>query len=158
MKELSEPVGGDVASSLETSLESHDPGAAARAGERVLALQGGHELALVRAGEQDVLRIRDSGGQIVLTVEVTDRGPVLRFEGASLAIEARGDLSICADTLRLSGRSGLALESQGDVHLDTRGDLHATARVHNIHAALGNVNIRANDDVRLNGERVIVNC
>ena len=126
--------------------------------EQVLALQGGHQLALVRAREQDLLHIRDSGGQTVLTVEVTDRGPVLRFEGASLAIEARGDLSISAETLRLCGRSELALESQGDVRLDTPGDLHATARIHNIRASLGNVNIGANDDVRLNGERVLVNC
>ena len=149
---LSEPVCGDVTGSL------HGPKAVAGAEEQVVTLQGGHELALVRAREQDILRIRDSGGRIVLSVEVTDRGPVLRFEGASLAIEARGDLSICADTLRLSGRSGLAIESQGDVRLDTSGDLHATARVHNIRASLGNVNIGANDDVRLNGERVMVNC
>lgn len=126
--------------------------------EQMLALQGGHELSLVRAREQDVLRIRSASGQTVLTIEVTERGPVLRFEGASLAIEARGDLSISAETLRLAGRSGLELQSQGDIRVDTTGDLHATARVHNIRASLGNVNIGANDDVRLNGERVIVNC
>ena len=139
-------------------MKSPDPTTAASAEEQVLPLQGGHEVALVRAREHDVLRIRDSAGQTVLTVEVTDHGPVLRFEGASLAIEARGDLSISADTLRLSGRSGLAIESQGDVRLSTTGDVHATARVHNIRASLGNVNIGANDDVRLNGERVMVNC
>ena len=126
--------------------------------DRVLALTGGHELALSRAGEQDVLQIRGTGGQVILTIEVTSRGPVLRFEGASLTLEAAGDLSICADTLRLSGRSGLALESQGDVRLETPGDLHLVARVQNIRASLGNVNIGANDDVRLNGERVMVNC
>jgi hypothetical protein len=125
---------------------------------RTLPLQGGHELSLVRATEQDVLCIRSSSGQTVLVIEVTERGPVLRFEGASLAIEARGELSISAETLRLAGRSGLEVQSQGDIRLDTPGDLHATARVHNIRASLGNVNIGANDDVRLNGERVMVNC
>lgn len=148
----SEPVSGDV------TLQAGDSDTEAIGSGHGVPLQGGHELALVRAREQDVLRIRDSAGQIVLTVEVTERGPVLRFEGASLAIEARGDLSISADTLRLTGRSGLAIESQGDVRLTTPGDLHATARVHNIRASLGNVNIGANDDVRLNGERVMVNC
>ena len=126
--------------------------------ERVLALTGGHELALSRSSERDVLQIRGTGGQVVLTIEVTPSGPILRFEGASLTLEARGDLSICADTLHLSGRSGLAIESQGDVYLETSRDLHATARVQNIRASLGNVNIGANDDVRLNGERVMVNC
>jgi len=36
--------------------------------------------------------------------------------------------------------------------------MHSLARVQNIKADLGNVNVTANDDVSINGERVRVNC
>jgi hypothetical protein len=36
--------------------------------------------------------------------------------------------------------------------------LDSQARIQNITAVLGNVNVKANDDVRMNGERVRMNC
>jgi hypothetical protein len=38
------------------------------------------------------------------------------------------------------------------------GDLKTEARIQEIRARLGNVNVSANDDVRIDGERVMVNC
>jgi hypothetical protein len=42
--------------------------------------------------------------------------------------------------------------------LQASGDLHSEARIQNVTATLGDVNVRANDDVKLSGERVRVNC
>ena len=48
--------------------------------------------------------------------------------------------------------------SPANASLVVAGDLETYARVQHHTATLGNVNIRANDDVRLNGERVRMNC
>ena len=123
-----------------------------------LDLVGGQQLVLERSKTEDVLRVVSVDGRVTLSIHVTDKGPVLRFEGAALAIQTSGELAIEAQQLHLHGRAGLTLTAGGDVVVATPGDLHSHARIQNITADRGNVNVRANDDVKLNGERVMVNC
>jgi hypothetical protein len=112
----------------------------------------------------DVLRIRAHDGQCVLTVRITDEGPVLSFSGASLELDARR-LDIACDDLRVRVGGGAALSVGGD--LDTRVAGRAT---HRIDGALrteaqsmalavhpGGITVEANDDVALKGERVLLN-
>ena len=98
------------------------------------------------------------GGAVTLSVLLTEAGPVLRFEGASLVLQASGSLAIDAEHLHLRGRAGMTLETAGDLALQAKGDLNSAARIQNITATLGDVNVQANDDVKLVGERVRVNC
>lgn len=123
-----------------------------------LALSGEQRVVVTRKAEGDVVNFLSARGEVVLSVQMTERGPVLRFEGASLVLQAAGELAIEAESLRLHGRGGVALTTDGDLALKAAGDLNSEARIQNVTAALGNVNVRANDDVRLNGERVMVNC
>ncbi|MBI5590677.1 MAG: hypothetical protein HY881_09360 [Deltaproteobacteria bacterium] len=122
-------------------------------------LTGRQQLVLRHEQSQDVLQFFNAKGAVVLTVHVTENGPVLRFDGdGALTIQTTGALSIEAEHLSLHGRSGVSVTSDGDMHLRTSGDLHTHGRIQNISASLGNVNVKANDDVRLDGERVLVNC
>ena len=123
-----------------------------------LTLSGGQRLLIQRNGVEELLHIVSAHGGITLTIQMTEDGPVLRFEGANIKLEATGELAVEADRLALCGRSGVSVTSRGDVNIQTPGDLHSAARRQNITATRGNVNLRANDDVKLNGERVMVNC
>ena len=125
---------------------------------QTLELRGRRRLVVHRQDHSDVLHLLGSEGETSLTIEVTERGTILRFSGAAVTIEAAGSLSIEADRLALHGRSGLSLTSGGDVRILTPADLRSEARIQTVTATLGNVNIKANDDVRINGERVMVNC
>ncbi|HYT93458.1 MAG TPA: hypothetical protein VEL76_32370 [Gemmataceae bacterium] len=118
-----------------------------------------HECTLVVARQPagDVLRIVGPDGRNSLTILLTPAGPVLQFDG-SLMLQASGELALSAGRLALHGREGIAITSDGDVTVQTPGDLSTTARIQNITAELGNVNIKANDDVRMNGERIKMNC
>lgn len=112
----------------------------------------------------DVLRIRASDGQCVLTVRITDEGPVLSFSGAILQVDARR-LDIACDDLRLRVGGAAAIDVGGSV--DTRvagpashrieGDLHTTARSMDLAAHPGGIRLEANDDVTVKGERVLLN-
>jgi hypothetical protein len=90
-------------------------------------------------------------------VHLTPAGPVLRFEG-SLLLEASGGLAVDAQRVAIHGREGLSLTSGGNARIEIAGDLDSQARIQNITAVLGNVNVKANDDVRMNGERIKMNC
>ncbi|MGD0835583.1 MAG: hypothetical protein ABSB49_02945 [Polyangia bacterium] len=67
-------------------------------------------------------------------------------------------MAIEAGQLRLHGRDGVSLSTEGYLKLQVAGDLHSEARVQNVTATLGDVNVRANDDVKMTGERIRMNC
>jgi ABC-type cobalamin transport system ATPase subunit len=122
-----------------------------------LSLAGGQLLDVRRQEDGDLLRLIGADGQTAVTLLVTPAGPVLRFEG-SLRIQATGDLELGAARIALHAQEMLSLSSGGGAQLAVAGDLDLSARVQNITAELGNVNVTANDDVRITGERVRVNC
>lgn len=124
-----------------------------------LALAHDQRLVLESVGDAapGVLKLVAADGRVCLTVRVTPDGPVLEF-GGSLGIHAVGDLAMSANRIALHAREGIAVSTDGDLALHATGDLHSTARIQNITADLGNVNVKANDDVKINGERVLVNC
>jgi len=123
-----------------------------------LALHGDHRLVVERGTPNDVVKVLAADGQIRLYIDLTPAGPVLRVEGCSLLIEAAGDLAIDAERIALRGRGGVALASGGDVAICAAGRLDSTATIQQITATLGNVNVKANDDVKLKGERIKMNC
>ena len=120
-------------------------------------LVGGQRLVVERGGDADLVTLVASGGEIAFSLRVTPAGPVLRFE-RGLKIEASGELELAGQRVAIRGRRGVSIESEGDAAIEVAGDLTSTARVQNIRARLGNVNVKANDDVRLRGERIRLNC
>lgn len=123
-----------------------------------LDLLGNHRIAVRRDPDLDTVELIGRDGKVVLAIEVTEAGPVLRFEGAGLTLRAAGELNLEARRLTLRAEESLALKTGGDLDLAAAGDLRSTAREQTITAELGDVRVEANDDVRIDGERVLVNC
>lgn len=111
---------------------------------------GDHFLHIDSVGDGHTLRLVGPGGGQRLEIAITPQGPVLRL-GGNLRVELTGDLAVEARRIALHGREGLALSSGADGSVQVVGDLAVTAD-------LGDVSIRANDDVRIDGERVRMNC
>jgi hypothetical protein len=112
-------------------------------------LIGNQRLVLDRGPFEDLLQVLDSHGAVSLCIHFTPTGAILRLEG-TLAVEA--------DRLDLRGREGVVIRSGGDLTLQADGDLTSAASIQNLTAVRGNVNVRANDDVKLNGECIRLNC
>lgn len=125
---------------------------------QVVDLRGDQQLVIDQGLKEDRLIITSANGKVSITITITDSGPVLHLEGAGLMIRADGDLAINARSLAIHGRDGIALTSGGDAHICVQGDLTTQARIQNITAELGNVNVQANDDVVIDGERILMNC
>src|SRR5262249_36424528 len=118
---------------------------------QTLELIADHQLLVERKPAENVIKLVGSGGQVGLTIAVTPAGPVLRLEGAGLMIQTTGALAIDAGHVAIHGREGVAISSGGDATIQVRGDLETEARIQQITAVLGNVNLKANDDVTLDG-------
>lgn len=123
-----------------------------------IELAGRHRVDIRRGDGVDALELVAHDGKILLSIEISERGPVLRFDGPALTIRASGDLALEAQHLSLRAEKSLSLSTGGDLEISAAGDLRSTARQQQITAELGDVRVEANDDVRLDGERVLVNC
>lgn len=106
-----------------------------------------------------MLRLAGPDGKTFqLAIHITADGPVLRFENSGLTIQAAGDLRIAAGRVAIHGADGMALTTGGDLTIEASGTCRNHATSQEISAELGNVNVHANDDVKLNGERIRMNC
>ncbi len=94
----------------------------------------GHSLSLTQTPDGHLLRVTGPDGGAGLTIILTPQGPVLRV-ASGLRVEVAGDLNLEAENVRIHGRDDVRIE-----------------------AGRGDVFIRANDDVRLDGERIRNNC
>lgn len=121
-------------------------------------LRGGHRLAVLRRDEEDVLRVEGGGGELHLEVSVTDSGTTIRLEGADVQIRSSGSLSLDARELAIRGREELSLRSEADLSLEAADVIRSEGHAQQLVARRGDASIYANDDVRLDGERIKMNC
>jgi hypothetical protein len=116
----------------------------------------GQALVLDRTHEPTTLQLRAADGQVALSIEITPAGPRLCFAG-SVSVEVVGALALRADRIALDARDSLSLRTAGALDISAAGRADFTARAHRVVSTHGDVRLQANDDVRLNGERVLVN-
>jgi hypothetical protein len=110
--------------------------------EQIVQLSSGRQIEAAEIeGGAELVRIRGKDGGVVLSVELTDRGPILRFEGAALELVAPRSLDIACGELNIEAREGARISGK-KVEIEARQ---------------GTATVRANDDVRVEGERVLLN-
>jgi hypothetical protein len=112
------------------------------------------------------LRIRGIDGDVELEVVLTESGPRLRFRAADIALEADGKVQVDCDEFHVRSRGDIVHEAAGNMGESVagnavtvvRGDLRMSARTAGVRATRGDVRLKANDDVKLEGERIKLNC
>jgi hypothetical protein len=124
------------------------------------------ERTLARLATGYSLRVRDAdrtlqvfapSGQMCVQLVLAPEGPRIELHGADLAIRTDRTLTIECDRLDLRAAHGLAIASGGDLELIAVGELHSQAFAQRHVATRGDVQLKANDDVQLDGERIRLN-
>jgi len=126
--------------------------------DKSIELPANQRLFIENSQETSELTIVDADGRVNLSVTITPEGPVLHLTGGSLMLHTDGDLGINAKQIDLHGREGVSLSTDGDLNVHAQGEVAIAAKKQSITAELGNVDIKANDDVQLDGERIKMNC
>lgn len=119
----------------------------------------------VRVPQGDLIEIVAPGGELCLSIRLDAAGPIVEVRAAALRVATEGNLSLDCDRFEVNARQDISLISRGGITQDAHGDVviradgeiatEAEGQQH--HARRGNVDIRANDDVMLEGERVKLN-
>lgn len=126
--------------------------------ENSLVLVGDHRLRLERRAEEDVLRVEAPDGQIRVCVTVTASGATIELDGADLAIRSSGALDLDARRLTLRAREELRLESDANLKVRAEGAVRIEGLEQYLVSRRGDLSVYANDDVRIDGERIKMNC
>ncbi|HTN92101.1 MAG TPA: hypothetical protein VL242_50875 [Sorangium sp.] len=129
---------------------------------RVVEVRG----AAGEAGEEERVTVRSASGEVELDVRFTPSGPVLRIRAAELELSSPGAVRVDCDRFHVRAEHGIVHETGGDLAQTVagdattrvRGELRAEARQATIEARRGDVQLVANDDVQLLGERIKLNC
>ncbi|PIE66989.1 MAG: hypothetical protein CSA23_06265 [Deltaproteobacteria bacterium] len=128
------------------------------ADKKIVTLVAKQKLMIEDHQASNVLKILDSNGKISLSIQITEDGPVLKLGGGALTITTEGNLAIDAESVSIHGRKEMALTTEGNFHIEASGGIHSKAQAQLITADLGDIDIKANDDVKLDGERIRLNC
>ncbi len=131
----------------------------------VVALRSGRRFEIESGDECDRLKVRSSRGEIVLDVRVTDAGPVLRFSGAEVELEATRRLVLDAAEVAVRASQQMSVEVEGDLEERVRGNHHSRIngeeRLEAASVAVqsneSSVSLRAMDKVALDGEHIGLN-
>lgn len=135
------------------------------AGTRSLALRDGGRVRLSREPGGEALKVVSADGALRLEVVLTPAGAVLRFAGPRVSIEAGGELSLrCArfevhaEQISLGASGDVAVAAGRGLEVHAGHDALVSAQALKVEARRGDLALRANDDVALDGERVLLNC
>lgn len=132
---------------------------------RAVVLPSGRAIEVQSEGDADILRFRAPSGECVLTIHLSDAGPVVRVAAADLEVRTAKRLSLDCEEFQLRASKAAAIDVGGDLRERVGGTAHRVARGEaileaqhvRVEARPGGIELRANDDVRVTGERVLLN-
>ena len=115
---------------------------------------------------RDRFTIRSATGEVELQICMTEKGPLLRFRAAEVELEATRDVKVHCEEFHVKAEKNIIQEAGGDLRqriggqadVKVRGRMTLAAREARLQAKRGNVQIEANDDVEVLGERIKLNC
>ncbi|MCY1060896.1 MULTISPECIES: hypothetical protein [Nannocystis] len=148
--------------------DSHDEGtdqAATAPATTSMTFRAGYSLESLAGPRGDVLSIKAPDGKIFLKISLLPEGPAVELQSVSLAVAASGDLSLDCRRLAIHAEDGVAIRTGGDLVQVAQGDVRVAAggvidtegHAQHLRARRGDVQLTANDDVALDGERVRLN-
>lgn len=119
----------------------------------------GWALQLTRHRDVTFVRVhRQDETAIELTIRVTSEGPVLRATGHSMELAATHDIHARCERFLIDATDSIEMRSGGELTQRAERKAQVEAGDISVHATRGDVRVKANDDVQLKGEGILLNC
>jgi hypothetical protein len=96
---------------------------------------------LIRSKEKEELLEIVEGGQVVVTVKLSDEGPVVTVQGAHLELKSTETIALEAKEEKIKAQEKTSIESMGSLNIDSSEKM----------------DIHSNDDIRVVGKIIYLN-
>jgi hypothetical protein len=109
--------------------------------KKSLQLDSGRQV-LVHSDEKgELLEILERGGEAVVTVRLTDEGPVVTVQGAHLELKSTDTIALDARKVRIKAQEEASIESEGTLKIESSKNMDVTSE----------------DDIRVVGKMIHLN-
>lgn len=123
-------------------------------------LGGGRSVEVRPMGDdQAVIRVRGQRDQqLQIEIRFEPSGPVVRVAAPELQLEGVQQVVASCDTFKVDARERIELRSGGEIVQQAAGTSRVEARRIEMDASPGAIRLKANDEVQLKGELILLNC
>lgn len=122
---------------------AHDDKKEQEVSDKLVQLPSGRALQIeVDSGAQERITVRGRGGGVEISIRLTDEGPRLLVDAADLELRASGSIALRCDRFDVQARVAAAISAPDTL----------------VEATIGDLELRANDNVALEGEQIRMNC
>jgi hypothetical protein len=130
----------------------------------VIESTSGYRVAAQKVDGSDLVTVTAPDGQLCVSIRLSPDGPMVEVRSPSIRLVSSSELRLDCETLTVNARREAVLRTgklqqivDGDALLLVEGALEHEAREQRLRARLGDLQLTANDDVCLDGERVLLN-
>lgn len=143
------PLAAAAPLSITEAMPAADPLAELCSTSQSIATPSGRSVEVWGGPAEDRVLIRSSTGNLVLSIELTDAGPRLRFQGAELELVGSRRVAVVAPEVHIAATRNLSLSAMGDVRVE--------GSAIELQASDEHVRVRAAGKIGLDGEHIGLN-
>jgi hypothetical protein len=133
--------------------------------KHLIRLESGYSVNTVESPDGDWLTVNAPDGRICLKMILTPDGPAIELHGVSLKLNAQKDVRLKCESLEIHAGKEMILRTGGDlthiaeknINVKAGGALQTEAFSQKLRARSGDFEVKAKDDVMIDGERVRLN-
>lgn len=101
----------------------------------------GHQVLVHAEEEGEWIEVTQPEGEVVLTIRLTDAGPVISARGAQLELKSTGRIALDARQVAIHAQEKTTVESDGGLAIESADRM----------------DIQSRDDIRVNGKMIHLN-
>jgi len=109
--------------------------------KKSLQLDSGRQVLVHTDEKEEVLEIVERGGEMVMTVRLTDEGPIVRVQAAQLELKSTETIALEAKKIRIKAQEETSIESEGTLKIESSK----------------NIDVKSEDDIRVVGKMIHLN-
>lgn len=110
------------------SEEELDEQAEETSDRREIYLREGRTPSVEQSGQDELVEIRSSSGQVELRIKLTEDGPVLQMESARLQLKASEAVEIESKRVEIRATETVQIASKDEVKVDAEGDVRVNGK------------------------------
>ena len=109
--------------------------------EKELKLDSGRQVLVRSDGKEELLHIVEREGEVVMTVRMTDDGPIISVQGAHLELKSSETLALEAKKIEIKAEEEAVVKSKGKIEIGSSKKM----------------DINSEDDIRVVGKMIHLN-
>ena len=109
---------------LKTSDASHDK-------KKRIQLDSGRQIIVDPSEKEEVIQIVEPKGEVVMSIRMTDGGPVVTVRGAHLEIKSTETITLEAKKIKICADENASVKSKGSLEVDSakKMDIHSDEEI-----------------------------